>query len=151
MEQRFLYKSCFVFCILMRPAVGFSKSKTFLQLFVTKNFSFLYPNLGFTPFRVYTLIGTFLQPDQVAGKSNSSYNSIENKLRYSPICDCGKPLLTAEMNVVLQFCLAQYLVKENTSVFFEFCLSSLTFTDCRRTGGQLDSGSIQRRSFHHNS
>ena len=48
MEQRFLYKSYFVFCILMRPANSFLKSKNF-QLFVKKKFSLLYPDRGIVP------------------------------------------------------------------------------------------------------
>ena len=40
MEQRFLYKSYLVFCILMRPAISFLKSKNF-QLFVKKQFSLI--------------------------------------------------------------------------------------------------------------
>ena len=48
MEQRFLYKSYFVFCILMRPAISFLKSKNF-QLFVKKKCSLLYPDQGILP------------------------------------------------------------------------------------------------------
>ena len=48
MEQRFLYKSYFVFCTLMRPAISFLKSKNF-QLFVKKIFSLLYPDRGIVP------------------------------------------------------------------------------------------------------
>ena len=62
MEQRFLYKSCIVFCILMRPAISFLKSKNF-QLFVKKKNQLIIPRSGYcTPFGVYTQIGTFLQP-----------------------------------------------------------------------------------------
>ena len=49
-----VYKSNFVFCILMRPAISFLISKNF-QLFVKK----VYPPIG-----VYTPIGTFLQSVQ---------------------------------------------------------------------------------------
>ena len=48
MEQRFLYKSYFVFCIMMRLAISFLKSKNF-QLFVKKKFILLYPDRGIYP------------------------------------------------------------------------------------------------------
>ena len=48
MEQRSLYKSYFIFCILMRPGISFLKSKKF-QLFVKKKFSLLYPDRGIVP------------------------------------------------------------------------------------------------------
>ena len=40
----------FFFCILMRPAISFLKSKNF-QLFVKKKFSLLYPDRGIYPDR----------------------------------------------------------------------------------------------------
>ena len=48
MEQRFFYKSYFVFCVLMRPAISFLKSKNF-QVFVKKKFRLLYPDRGIVP------------------------------------------------------------------------------------------------------
>ena len=45
MEQRFLYKSYFVFCILMRPAITF---------FVKKKFSLLYPDWYLSPACIFS-------------------------------------------------------------------------------------------------
>ena len=58
MEQGFLYKSYFVFCILMRPAISFFKSKISNFLW-KKKFSLLYPDRGIYP------IGTCLQPENL--------------------------------------------------------------------------------------
>ena len=53
----YIYKSYFVFCILMRPAISYFNYNHF-QFFVKKKFSIIY----YTPIGVYYPNRTFLQP-----------------------------------------------------------------------------------------
>ena len=101
MAQRFLYKSYFVFCILMRPAISFLKSKNF-QLFVKKKINLLYPDRGIVPrsgyiprsvpFSSLPKWGLWKNEDVAQPRCRTNVNigpkewCWHNKIKHSPLC-----------------------------------------------------------------